>query len=235
MTKEIIVPKEEVRRDHFYVLKIHEDRSRNPAILVITKAPDEIRARRYMASMRPKKPVVNPKEWNILDVYDTEDMSDMRRMQLHDSKFGEAVFYIEKTKVGTFYPHDISVKLANIKYRKNTTQIVHVMDKHNSKEIGTNIQFVEDKLQKYILSTKTASSFYSEKEGDQMVQTLIETNQNICFVLYSKTMGELISFARKMYNLTEGCRITLQFFYLENENLFECNFTDTLTMEKVSE
>lgn len=233
MKQEIVMPTEEVRRDHFFILKVHEDRSREPAIIVATKAPDEIRARRYFSAMRPKRPVVNPKEWNILDVYDTEDMSDMRRMKLHDGKYGEVVFYIEKTKVGTFYPHDVSLKLDSVIFRENTTQIVHLMDKTNSKLIEDCQLLVEDKIQKKLLSTKTASSFFTEKEGEEVVKTLIGTNQNICFIIYNKTMGELISFARRMYQLAEGSAISLQFFYFESDNLFECSFTDTLVMKRI--
>ena len=219
-------------KEHFFVLNVHEDRSRKPSILVAIKATDEYQARQLFPKMRPRLPIVDPKDFNILDAYNTEDFSDMLRLKCHQH-LRRIQFYIERTKIDTLYPHKVDIPVDDLQYRNNDTRIMHVVDKSVHKVIEEKRAIIEDKLQKAMLTTKTSSCFYTEKEGASIIEDTIEEEKNMSFVLYNKTMGELIKFAGMVYKMTEGKKIILEFYYYENEELYRCEFGEALTMKKM--
>ena len=219
-------------RYHFFVLHVHEDRSRNPSILVTLKARNEFEARQLFPKMRPKTPILEPKKYYILDAYDTEDMPDMTRLKLHQHG-RQILFYIEESKIGTLCPRKVLISVDDLEYRKNETNLIHVSDKSMYKIFAEKQHDIENKLQETILSMKTNTILYNTKDGEFVIKNCVANEKNLSFILYNKTMGELITFAENVYKIAKGSKIIIEFFYYENEQLYRCEFGEELVMKKM--
>ena len=54
----------------FYILKVHEDKTRHAPILIAVLEESKQLARDAFRKMRPKVPILNPNDYNVIDTYD---------------------------------------------------------------------------------------------------------------------------------------------------------------------
>lgn len=221
----------------FYVLKVHEDKTRHAPVLIAVLEESKQLAKDVFRKMRPKFPILNPEDYNIVDTYDLRDSVDYKRLLLHNN-FGEVLFMVEETSIGTWVGKDCNIPVPSLTCDDTKSMILHVVSgKVNHKVIDKNFQTIS-KITNVVaekrLTTNINNAFYTEADGKAIVTDAVDRGENIAFVVYDKTIGELISFAKEMYALMEGKPyVDISWYYSDDDIIYEVIFEDNMELVRL--
>lgn len=221
----------------FYILKVHEDKTRHAPILIAVLEESKQLARDAFRKMRPKVPILNPNDYNVIDTYDLRDNVDFSRLKLHNS-LGEILFMIEETAIGTWVGTECRIPVQELMCDSKKSMILHVISgKLNHKVIDKNFQAITritNVVAEKRLTTNINNAFYTSEDGQAIVSDAVERGENIAFVIYEKTVGELIEFAKEMYTLLDGKPyIDISWYYVEGETIYEVTFGDSMELVRL--
>lgn len=205
--------------ERFYILKLKSKLNPNKLNFIMSRAKSKVEAYESFYMMRPREPFIKLKDWEVLAVYNMNE--EISYQELYKYKEKEVLYYIEESKIGTYYPEDLYRKIEYFVYRPKASSLVYLYNnKKDLKKYTKDRSKIMGMVETDMASRHIGSFVVTKKEPT--LSYLISTGDNINIVCHNDTIENLSELARDIYaRCYDGDRI-INFYYWNDGQL--CRF-----------
>lgn len=138
--------------------------------------------------------------------------------------------HLRKTSIGTCIAIDVNHPLCTVTMREKPTEFVHVT--RNKKDYVDKIKEVSNRIGIHLFYDGE-NTLFSESQCLEQIESIIQNDKNIAFILYEETIGETIKFAEAAYDMVKGKNLFVNFFYVYEDQIYEIMYDNMMRVKKI--